>query len=1373
MILLLCVFVLATTPGSSIEFLGEPFTVIRSINNTMYSSSRILVKCSGSDGREAQEVAQISGTDGVNRTATFKCRVPTLRYLQTLIGYVPAQTRVIVSQTCSQFSKGVSTADNATTRRGYDAHPDAFVTHVRASGTRISHDRMKSTNGRRGFLDKVVGFFTSSKSSTAGTQLQAQMNQMHQSLGKTNDDLARMLKISLDLEKDTQDEFDTVGKQFLLFAESEKEQLELIEKGKKYALETTKVIKDINQRTEAAFKATDETLRTLSTQQSIVSMNLANLAGNTTAEIQVLHETLSNVTRDTNEAIYSLRSTVVKWNKESVDQRIQTARALSRLSVAVRDARTERQFRNDAAILMNADATTMQQENIPYFVFADVRPVGRDNDAARVAINVETIHVTSVGSGVPQRSINVPVVSTSAVMYTFRVISNREFLSQITSSGLTWDALLAYLGDGCSEECQYNSTNEDNIATCVQSCNLYMEVHHHHCTLKDIADANTNPQDWQTFNGINISYCVSGSYGSQESVSAGYVFDFSTWMDIRLEVCTGGGQGATTAIMTEVGKKLYKVTSPSVETCEMGVSYAASQSESSFDFIFVYIVEQMASLYETTLSDLDLIVHGRLPSGVTTIRSDLATTADGGIGRCMWNSVVVVSSEPWLPVYMYTLTSTSGGIDVDLTVDGNKIEDPLRNDISGLSDLTLGLSEMYPIRFVNVGSADSDDIYDIPPTELTTGQARTREGTALYMMMSEEPDMSDTSESNPVSAWESEHNEQFNHNAASVSAERDRVTATLDFSTGKFDCNRDQGTSTPQRGSSEPSMCDRIADGGWDLKQPVGGQTYLELQPLASSFVLTVEIPSGKLILQGSTACPSLSSIDPVYGGGVRLSLLNKQTASVDVSINSVAGCNMTRLTSIPGLGTSILLLDPCVKYVQIRTELEVCYAALNLTSVASESLEDVGTFSGAVDSSYVRSAVSTITDDLVIASTSVVVDTNSIVSELVDSLLKVIIEGSNITIQERDLEHLFNLSASLATNAAVAVNNSIEISTRPGYVKANTTALDTTLFELVDQMDQYTEKAVKRIENLKKLNAESVARRQSMSTKLDDLKDSQEKFLQSFGGFSASLGGFMETMVITMMNDGSSLDLEKITNIFGAMGGAAEGIGKGFGEAFEGIGKGIGDVIDSAGDLAQKALDAAIGAAKDLLSIPFGILGSTLMYVTLAITVVNTIGLAVVCCCPSALSAAKSSIGSAAVQAVAGKTVANGFFKSEVARQAYIDKYAKPKQWDPDETPVAIAVEDTAPSAPLVPSGLRIPSGLRVPVAIPVGTILTKNKGKDSPSNEGEDPPSNEGEDSPSNEGEDSSSNEGEETDRLLSVDNKKSTGSTITNSGFSTNVG
>jgi hypothetical protein len=1194
-----------------IEFLGESFTVLSNTGAGLTSSNRILVQCnSGDSATGSQKVVKINGTDDKERTAVITCRMPELKYLRTEIGRIPAASKVIVSETCSQFS--TTDFNEKDTRRrgsGHDLRPE-FVDGVRKSGTTMS----RRSGTRRGLC-----FISCSSTSFDTTAIDAQILSMGLTLNQTVKDLETMLANQSALNAEVQEQFGGIDDRLFEFTKQQEAQDDLIAANKEYTIELKNVVDDINTRTEAHFIATDAELLGLSTRQAEIASNVARFASNTTSEFANVYDTIGGVANETNDAINTLRQMVVQWNKETLDNQIQTSRTIAKLSVSVRDARTERKFRNQAAELINGMASALNEQE--FSVFADVLPVPRNDSDARSAITIETMHVTQVGSGIPGQTGRV-IGSNSAIMYTFKIYSNREFLAIVSSTSLTWDQLLSYLGSGCTPgKCRYDSKSSSaDLTECQITCNLWIEVSHSTCDLA-VDDNNKagwwktkDPAAWQTSNGINNTFCsrdINSYY--PESVVDGHIFNVDDWSSTRYKVCKGGGPGSETTVIAEVSKKVYTVPATDISVCEKGIAYAASQPVAGFDFVFVYLVERMASLFSRNLPDLDQIVHGRLPSGITTIRQDLATTPNGEIGRCMWNSVTMISQEEWIPVYAYTLVSADAGVSLELTVDDDEQDKVSVGDVVGLSGMSLTFPELYPSRFVGVGDQASmlndNKVYDIPPSELRTGQALTREGTALYMFMSTAP-----SETNPVSAWEDQNGGTlFNHNAAVVSAERD-LTSTVNRGGGKYEC-----TDLARR-STEMSMCGRIADAGWfERRNNQNGEMYVTLRPEQASFALAVDIPSGKLIVQTSSECPGIRA-EPVYGGGVRLYLDNiKREKEVKVYITNVGGCKFSRTLIVAGLGVSTVLMDPCVEEILVETSTTLCTEQpLNLVGVSARSLANVAEFDGMVDSAYVRTAVSTITDDVVLATTSVIVDTNSIISSLVDSLLKIVIENTNITVPPVDLERMANLSTALAENALNAVNNSMQLSTRPGYEKANTTLLDVAFTGLLDQMDSYSSSSADRLSNIQRLNAESVARRKTMGDRLVFIEESQKRFIGGFGKFGGELGKCLSSMAqavaIVSETTGGGFDLGGFGDLLGGLGKAAADLGEGLGDAIVDVVEVVADVVVKAVDAGVGLIETAAGLAKDILNIPGALLSSLFMYSLLAVSIVNFVALCILC---------------------------------------------------------------------------------------------------------------------------------------------------------------
>ena len=86
-----------------VELLGEPFTVIKNIDGRMQYTQQVLVNCNTPDVLQLTSVP-VGSTSGVNRSMTITCTPAELTYTRSVIGYVPADVKVLASEVCTKFT---------------------------------------------------------------------------------------------------------------------------------------------------------------------------------------------------------------------------------------------------------------------------------------------------------------------------------------------------------------------------------------------------------------------------------------------------------------------------------------------------------------------------------------------------------------------------------------------------------------------------------------------------------------------------------------------------------------------------------------------------------------------------------------------------------------------------------------------------------------------------------------------------------------------------------------------------------------------------------------------------------------------------------------------------------------------------------------------------------------------------------------------------------------------------------------------------------------------------------------------------------------------------------------------------------------------
>ena len=120
-------------------------------------------------------------------------------------------------------------------------------------------------------------------------------------------------------------------------------------------------------------------------------------------------------------------------------------------------------------------------------------------------------------------------------------------------------------------------------------------------------------------------------------------------------------------------------------------------------------------------------------------------------------------------------------------------------------------------------------------------------------------------------------------------------------------------------------ICDMMSDGGWEQSGSnslVANSTDLivKFTPLDVTFVTTVEVPAGPLVVQGSVRCPDVSA-DYLYGGnGMPLTLYNRYVGSVVVDVSSSNTCTPVVSLTLTSFSSTTITMDPCTDEVVVTT---------------------------------------------------------------------------------------------------------------------------------------------------------------------------------------------------------------------------------------------------------------------------------------------------------------------------------------------------------------------------------------------------------------------------------------------------------------------
>lgn len=1029
----------------SVEMLGEPFTVLTTVNGVVQTNERLLVRCSGASPFSTLSAVIQSSDPSVDAlNVTIACSPATLTYSRSLVGWLPPQTAMFVGEACTRFDEAVAGSGDL----------DATQTqrrHLRSVGTSAVMDR-RPGSGRR-FVTGAIAIGLATTALVKSTQNSARLDKMAADLGSAMDNVTGMMaKMFADSNNVTNSLREDVSRNNDLIKNIEEQATkdrELLDNVTNTALRLSEALSDTNRESARKFEETDAALIAMANRQGALADSVASLASNVSIEIDTLYQSLSNLANDSTVALGSLARSTSLDTRRIQAKLVSLTRVVGMQGRAIESARTERRARSAISGIFTSHAAAAEERGLR--MFADVQPVAPLPGADRRVILLERVYVTFSGH---LTMLSQPVsLGTPAAVFTVSVHTRAKYISDQVGADTRWDDLLASLGSGCDDGCDVDSLSEQEVAACTDRCDLWITVEEAACGL---GAGSTLTDEWfgrPDISDVNEASCLPTTMTPPRLVEV--VTSFDAWVNARRRFCVGGSPGGDVWAVSYTQGRMYNLTSSlSPSNCAtMGMIEVASEANSrglTFDFAFLFLLTAVINAHLGNAIYLDRTVSGVLPSGVSTTVQELSTLPDGGSGRCVFTSCIAIPiDEPWVPVFRYTRIGVSAGVDVTAVnaVSGAAFPlDGATSELTQFNEISIASADLYPQHFIGVGLQGSYlDIlgggyaYNVPRSELAVGSARAREGTAMYMFQPNETN-------HTVLGWDTLNGDIFNHNAAGVSIQRDQVGTRytpLPGGGGKYECI--PGNRAGETINTEPDLCDMMSDGGWTESgsslDARAGNVEVQFSPISSTFVTTVEVPTGPLVIEGSTRCPEIQT-DFLYGGvGVRVTLYNRFPGVIDAELSMSSGCDAPRGVMVPGHGATTLTASSCADDVVVSVGGQSC-GTTDIASLREQSIETVATFSGTADAAYVRTAVATVTDGVVLAASKSSVESTRIMSELVFELMNAVAETALVRIPNRTVDRLTGLVDQLSNVAKDAFDAADNITKTPGFY-TNTTDLN------------------------------------------------------------------------------------------------------------------------------------------------------------------------------------------------------------------------------------------------------------------------------------------------------------------------------------------
>ena len=946
----------------SYELLGEPFTVLRRNieKDTVESHQRLLVRC---DGIGSAGVAQVvNRTSGGTRLVTITCNAPEITFVRELIGYVPSETELLVVEVCLAHEvPSFNSSDPDSLRKRFGV----LSNHVQKAVHHNGVSQRRAVGLAIGAAVVVgVALYAAFSGNEEDEKIQEQLAAVNEAIDGVVESATQMENLRkgwqnsvIQQQNFTQQRLDALRD---ITSLNEQRISSQEESGK---------IRDVllgalERRTNEQFEAARSELEGLANASALQAALLAHTVNTTSAEFDNVYLQIQLNANYTYEAVENLRLNANKQAGLGVRRREETLQSLSALSTTVSNINTDRQTRNIvAAQYTDLFADSASRGFKPLTLIPTALP---DPVAAEAEIQVETFIVVRVDDSGP---------GTHARFTKIRLNSRVSYIAETLKATETWKTIFLRLGDRCDTACTDAQCYRD-------SCGLWVEVQEGSCTLSPGLgtfwyDDLTEPlySDWRSTGAPGGPNC---QLDVVAYAPAQVVTNFTEFDTVLTDVCLGSGTpGGDFWLHAAYAESQFTIQSPlDPSSCDNGVlGVLEDLSTISVLFILTLQLGQVMSALQSSLLEMDRVVHGPTPAGATVLTNDIATLLDGGSGRCSYVSVIATKGAQ--PVYQYSRT---GDVTATATVTASETtqepfmpEETFTARLQNAADLNLANPQLIPDTFNGVGEvylaaigAAPYDVYDVPWTDLKVGLPQTVAGSPMYLLAPTE-ELFDN-----ITQWTSLHPATlFDHNAAVVSADRFKSGIVINPITGDLAC----APSGEAQLRSGGSICEVLDAAKWTEDGDV-----ITVQPYAASYTMTIEIPDGEFVELRGSECP-LISVTSRYAGGSRMVIssgsngLTATQVRIRVINTTCAGVSQERFLMVqPGGIQSVVDLPACVRAVDLFREQAgggpyVACSEVDLTSVTVEVAPGVGLFTGQ-DDSYVRAVAITVADEVTLATT-------------------------------------------------------------------------------------------------------------------------------------------------------------------------------------------------------------------------------------------------------------------------------------------------------------------------------------------------------------------------------------------------------------------
>ncbi len=1163
-----CVWLLLgfATLANALTFRTEPFTAFRAIDGSTNTQAvnQLTVQCEGAgDDNVPYELMEI---DGGIRDVVFHCDRPQYRYSRELLFFVPAGIRALVSESCASQAPVVGNSSSALTIHngfvvaGIQSNPSMG----RRSGlfkmmTQDEHDEhmrkeMKTMADTGNVaLGATIGLAVAGPLGALAGGLIAGaiddddgIDEVKDSVAALKDSFQNTIEKLGVLQGFQQELRDNVNE----LSELDQERARLAQKQHELDTEQFKRIQDafdtqqslsvaIQNDVQRGFGFIEEDIETVGEQVHEITVLIDNLVSAEVANFENVYHQIQDLANSTNYAVANLSISVSQNEQYSNAKFIELVQQVSGIATILRDLNSNRQFRNDA--VKNFQTLLEQVNQSDYILMADVPLLPPDIPEAEAQVRVESF-VFAYGGGPGQLSNHIE-------MWRVDIWSRKRFLAERTGARETWNTVLGRLGDACWKNC-----TEGGTAPCSDSCDMWIDYQRSECFFDPVPfpewwndDSDPAFTYWRTHEtnfGILGPNCTSGLI-IDPVVS---VINFTVFDEIRVPYCVGSEAGLQpTWVETFINNRIYNVQIGTPEwKCREGMLATVAEAQLTVDFIFSTVLGSIITQIQPLIPAWDVLTNGRLPSGVTEINADLATMKDGTTGRCVYCTLVMYLDAPWVPVFLYRRQSATATLTIDVSGNGMPDEQYVKT-IPNAAGIDLSFPEYYPERFVGVGmvwsmlNSPSAFVYDVPFSEMQTGDSLQRAGTPLYIDAPDEDGIN-------VTRWEDRNHAKFDHNSAAVGVDRDIAPTALDIVAGKFQCTANPPITKPA--VTTPSLCLQMEDGGWieegTFNDPYANDVIAILQPESSSYVVTSEIPGGTFVLGIGTSCPIVSAA-PRSESGAQAYFENGGNLTINILIEPFGTCSFPDEVVLIGSKSVIQrTFSVCIDGISVSREVapsifEFC-SNTSFATINAIAPVQIGVYNEALDATYSQKLTTTMTDEIMVSTADLASRLAALQSDMLQAMMKTLVQTIGVKINQTNLDEL----NALLDQAELLANQSTS-QQREGRNIANFTFTNTT--DLTDRLNNISAETDKFIENRTKNGEEFDRINDAAADKIEDIINVTEIVAQAEKEFLDSINETSQILVelangIIDVLEGGTIDFDDVGNLLVAAGQGLESFG-------------------------------------------------------------------------------------------------------------------------------------------------------------------------------------------------------------------------------------